>query len=141
MSDSAELSLRSKLDFKRGLREPFVEVFRPELPEMLHRWDNNGFTRKMANGHRSKRHILGLINSILNTKKNSFDLDLKTPRPFSHTQYIVQQNFPWGFQNSTDVPFSFKMKSGFWKYTLNYKSNGLRGARSLKTEIIWKNVY
>jgi len=37
----------------KGLQKSLVLVFCLEIPEVLHQW-NNGFTRKMAENHRSK---------------------------------------------------------------------------------------
>jgi len=36
--------------------------FMPEISEILHRW--NSSTRKITKGHRSKRHIFGLIKDL-----------------------------------------------------------------------------
>ena len=46
----------SQVGFKRGLWKSLGSVFRSELSEVL-QWRNYDFTRNVAKGHRSKRHI------------------------------------------------------------------------------------
>jgi len=50
-------SLWRKLDFKKSLPKSLVLIFCLEIPKILHRW-NNDFIQKMAENHRSKRHML-----------------------------------------------------------------------------------
>ena len=62
---------RASEGFKRGLWKSLGSVFRPEISEVL-QWRNYDFTRKVAKGHRSKRHIYHWL--VFNIYMNKFAL-------------------------------------------------------------------
>jgi len=77
-------SLWHKLDIKEGLFKSLVLIFCPEIPKILRRW-NNGFIRKMAKDHRSKRRMLNLKKNFFLMYFNYASICKKT---FSLTQYL-----------------------------------------------------
>ena len=80
-------SLKNSVGFKRGLWKSLGSVFRPEISEVL-QWRNYDFTRKVAKGHRSKRHVYHWL--VFEIYMNKFALkNMKKNRNyFFPTQYL-----------------------------------------------------
>ena len=77
-----------KLASKEARENHLVQFFAQEISEVL-QWQNYDFTRKVAKGHRSKRHIYHWLVFEISMNKFALKNIKKTEITFSPDQYFI----------------------------------------------------